>query len=52
MTHGYEFFEYDYSDLDVMDIIGFGDVEPEAGTYENIEGEWGEIDYDDIVGWF
>jgi hypothetical protein len=45
---GYEFFEFDYFDLDLMDIIGFGDVDIDLADYDfsDIDEEWGYIDYD------
>ncbi len=47
MTHGYEFFEYDYFDLDLMDIIGFGDVDIALADWDYyVEDDWGELDYD------
>lgn len=50
MTHGYEFFEYDYFDLDLLDLIGFGDVDmPESESIE-VNDEWGEINYNNIIG--
>ncbi len=48
MTHGYEFFEYDY--LDLFDILDWGDID-ESEVMDNIVDDWGEIDYDDIIGW-
>jgi hypothetical protein len=53
MTHGYEFFEYDYFDLDLLDLVGFGDVESNLpDSVEDVSDEWGAIDYDEIIGWF
>jgi len=47
MTHGYEFFEYDYFDLDISDFFDDLFVEYEKTTAEM----WGEIEklYDEMI---